>query len=174
LINPYPFVNHRLATNGASAMERFRRTARWLEANRALAYPVIRVYIGLALFVRGWVFIADSEAAVRLVSPSGSDWLVSLAVIHYVALAHLVGGLMLAAGLFTRVAAAVQLPILIGATFFIHLSQGLVQPDQSFELSALVLFLLLVFLAFGSGPWSVDEYLERGSREQEERISAMT
>jgi putative oxidoreductase len=140
-------------------MRALNNPAPWFDANRDVAYVAIRVYVGVALFVRGWIFIADSEAAIRLVTDQGSDWLLPIAIVHYVALAHLVGGLMIACGLFTRVAAAVQFPILIGATFFIHLSQGLVAPGQSLELSALVLFLLLVFLLFGSGPWSVDRYI---------------
>jgi putative oxidoreductase len=141
----------------------------WLNERRDLAYALIRVYVGMALFVRGWIFIADSEAAIRLVTDQGGDWLFPIAVIHYVALAHLVGGLMLTLGLFTRVAALVQLPVLIGATFFIHLSEGLVATGQSFELSALVLFLLMVFLIFGSGPWSVDRFLTRHQEQEEQR-----
>lgn len=154
-------------------MKPLRTYAAWFDARRPMAYALIRLYIGMALFVRGWIFIADSEAAIRLVTDQGGDWLVPIAVIHYVALAHLVGGLMLAVGLFTRVASIVQIPILIGATFFIHLSEGLMASGQSFELSALVLFLLLVFLCFGSGPWSVDHYLEGQDRRDEKRRAAL-
>lgn len=146
-------------------MERLRLLLDRLDAHRAYAYPLIRFYLGMALFVRGWLFIADTEAAVRLVTDQGGDWIGPIAIIHYVALAHLVGGLMLAVGLFTRVASLIQLPILIGAVIFVHAPEGLLAPGQSLELSALVLYLLGVFLLFGSGRYSVDEYLARRENE---------
>lgn len=79
-----------------------------------------------------------------------------MAAVHYVALAHLVGGLMLAAGLLTRLAALAQLPILFVATFFLHLQEGLLSTSQSLELSALVLVLLIVYSLWGAGPYSLD------------------
>jgi uncharacterized membrane protein YphA (DoxX/SURF4 family) len=42
----------------------------------------------------------------------------SFMIAHYVAVAHLVGGLMLLFGLYTRLATLVQLPVLIDAVFF--------------------------------------------------------
>ena len=63
---------------------------------------------------------------------------------------------MLALGLLTRLAAMIQIPILTGAVFVIHLREGLVSPEQSLELAALVLFLLLIVFAFGPGKWSLD------------------
>lgn len=32
-----------------------------LEAHRMLGYDLIRMYLGIALFVRGWLFVADSS-----------------------------------------------------------------------------------------------------------------
>lgn len=52
--------------------------------------------------------------------------------------------------------ALVQLPILIGAVFLVHWNEGLLSANQSFEFSALVLFLLVLVCAFGSGRWSLD------------------
>lgn len=148
-------------------MDRINDWLATLDAHRALAYPLIRIFLGLALFIRGWLFIADSDAAVRLVTEQGGDWMWPVALIHYIALAHLVGGLMLAVGLFTRVGALVQIPILIGAVFFVHAGEGLLASGQSLELSVLVLFLLGVFLLFGSGGVSVDQFL---GRQAEERV----
>ena len=66
---------------------------------------------------------------------------------------------MIAVGLFTRVAALAQLPILIGAVFVVHLQSGLLAPAQSLEFSALVLFLLILLVLWGSGRLSVDRYI---------------
>ena len=65
---------------------------------------------------------------------------------------------MLALGLLARLAALVQIPVLLGAVFLIHIEEGLLAPGQSLELAALVLFLLVVFFLFGSGAYSMDAY----------------
>jgi uncharacterized membrane protein YphA (DoxX/SURF4 family) len=80
---------------------------------------------------------------------------------HYVALAHLCGGLMVAAGLLTRLAAVVQVPILIGAVFLVHLREGFFGTEQNLELAVLVLFLLVLTVVHGGGQLSVDRYLAR-------------
>jgi len=85
----------------------------------------------------------------------------SFIVAHYVAFAHLVGGLMLAFGLFTRLAALVQLPVLIGAVFFIDTRDAMLATGSQFEYSLMVLVLLLVFLVYGGGKWSVDHQIIR-------------
>ena len=84
------------------------------------------------------------------------------AIAHYVVLAHLFGGLLMALGLLTRVAALVHIPVLLAAVFYIYLPKMIfLEPRQSLEFSSLVLFLLLLFAAFGAGRWLLDHYLSR-------------
>ena len=123
---------------------------------REHALDLLRIYLGVGLFVRGVVFLADSSAFMRLLEPTASPWLTSVVLIHYVALAHLFGGAMMAAGLLTRLAALVQIPILLGAVFIVNFQGGLLTPSQSLEFSILVLFLLVVIFLYGSGKWSAD------------------
>ena len=132
------------------------RLIEWTDAHRDVAFDLIRVYLGIGLFVRGWFFILDSSQLVNLLTASGDSTFVSAAVVHYVALAHFGGGLLLAIGLLTRVAALVQIPVLIGAVFFVHLGEGLLASGQSLEFSALVLFLLVVIFFHVSGRLSLD------------------
>lgn len=152
-------------------MERVNNLLGWLDGHRALAYPLIRLFLGIALFVRGWIFIADSGAAMRLVTEQGGDWFGPIALVHYVALAHLVGGLMIAVGLLTRVGALIQLPILFAAVFFVHAPEGLLAPGQSLELSALVLFLLIVFMLFGSGGISADQMMRQSESKTSQSLT---
>ncbi len=77
-------------------------------------------------------------------------------MLHYVMMAHFVGGLLLTIGFLTRIAAFVQVPILVGAVFFVHRQDGLFALGQSLEFSALVLFLLCVFTVSGAGKLSLD------------------
>jgi uncharacterized membrane protein YphA (DoxX/SURF4 family) len=115
----------------------------------------MRVYLGIGLFVRGVLFISEPELLLGYLQDLHS-WFLPYAVVHFVAVAHLCGGLMLASGLLTRLAAAIQIPILFGAVFLVHSSGGLLNPGQSLEFSGLVLALLIVYFVFGSGELSVD------------------
>ena len=64
---------------------------------------------------------------------------------------------MIAVGLITRIGALIQIPILSGALIFVSMPKGLFTQNQSFEFTALVLFLLVIFTIFGGGAWSVDK-----------------
>lgn len=134
------------------------RLTSWADANRDLALDVVRLYLGLGLLVRGIAFLAEPATYTALLPGETEGALASFSLAHYVGLAHLAGGLMLALGLLTRVAAAFQIPILLGAAFWVHLPEGVL--SQSFAFSALVLVLLGVVLVWGGGRWSLDRAAE--------------
>ncbi|HEU4583718.1 MAG TPA: DoxX family protein [Polyangiaceae bacterium] len=137
-----------------------------LRPGPALGYDLMRAYLGIGLFVRGVLFVSEPELLLGYMQDVHT-WILPYALVHFVAVAHLCGGLMLAAGLLTRLAAATQVPILFGAVFLVHSSGGLLNPGQSLEFSALVLALLIVYFIFGSGELSIDRLL----REAETRIA---
>ena len=124
----------------------------------ALGYDLVRAYLGIGLFVRGILFVSQPELVLGYLQDIHS-WFLPYALVHFVAVAHLCGGVMLAVGLATRLAAAIQVPILFGAVFLVHSQAGLLNVGQSLEFSGLVLALLLVYLTFGSGKLSVDSFL---------------
>lgn len=121
-----------------------------------VALDVIRVFLGIALFIRGLLFVSDSSSIMELVAVGEMDYMLPSLMMYAAILAHLVGGLMMAVGLLTRIAALVQIPVLMGAVIIALLQGGLIEPNQSLELSALVLVLLFIFLVFGSGRYSVN------------------
>lgn len=123
----------------------------WFEEHKNLSYAFLRIFIGIALFIRGLLFISDPAKLTTLAGSEQYFWMYS-----YIAIVHLIGGALLAVGFFTRLAALIQLPILFGAVFFVHLKQGLLQSGQSLELSAMVLFVLVIFFLFGAGELSID------------------
>jgi putative oxidoreductase len=122
-----------------------------------LGFDLLRIYLGVGLFVRG-VLVAQNPAFVEQFI-GNDDWLFPMLVAHAVVLTHTVGGLLLALGCYTRWAAAVQLPLVGGALFFVHWQEGLFTHTQSFEFSALVLFVLSVYATCGAARLSVDHYL---------------
>ncbi len=129
--------------------------------NPSLALDLVRIYLGAALAVRGVLFVIDSSILLEFASTPERDWFLPAAIMHYIIPAHLVGGIMLAVGFLTRIAALVQIPVIAGAVFLVHLEEGLLASGQSLELSALVLVLLLVILFSGAGKLSLDYMISR-------------
>lgn len=130
----------------------------WANAHREYWLDCVRIYLGLGLFARGLLLITNTSTGyiVDLLQRSGASFIVSGTLLHYVMLAHFVGGLMLMIGFLTRIAALAQIPILAGAVFIVHRQDGLFALGQSLEFSALVLFLLCVFVVAGAGKLSLD------------------
>jgi len=134
-------------------MEKYRQLIRWQSRHNTIGFDLVRIFMGVALFVRGIIFMQNPETLAELAG-DGSAAIAS--VQSYVIWSHLIGGLMLILGLFTRVAALVQIPILANAVFFVHLEWGFAEPNQSLELAVLVLVLLAVLFIYGSGKLAVD------------------
>ena len=78
--------------------------------------------------------------------------------IYYIALTSLLCGVFLVAGLFTRVVAAIQVPVLIGAVLFINPGEHAFALNSEFVLSFIVLAMLAYFLLKGAGEISMDTY----------------
>lgn len=133
----------------------------WAESRREIWLDCVRIYLGLGLLARGLLLVTNTSTGffVDLLERSGQPWLFTGTMLHYVILAHFVGGLLLTIGFLTRLAAALQIPILAGAVLFVHRQDGLFAMGQSLELSALVLFLLVIVLISGAGRLSFDHVI---------------
>ena len=137
----------------------FQRLLDGLYTFRSVVFDALRIYLGIGLFLRGTLFISDAGNFFELVGPDPGVFLRSTVLLHYVALAHIFGGFMMTAGLLTRIAALIQIPILVGATFVSQQQGGLLASSQNLELAALTLFLLILIFLYGSGKWSSDHFL---------------
>ena len=115
-------------------------------------FDLIRIYLGVGLAVRGLLLLMDPSWVGQMLAKSadGALWP------RIIGLGHLAGGVLLALGLFTRVAAAVQILPVLGAVILVHLRDDLAGENQSLEFSALVLVMLSFFAWFGGGEWSLD------------------
>jgi len=130
----------------------------------SLGLDVIRIYLGVGLMVRGALFLGSPEVLLDFLKRSNS-WFLPLAAAQYVVAAHLCGGILLALGLGTRVAAAAQIPPLLGAVLFVHIGEGLLTAGQSLEFAALVLAMLSAFAVFGAGRLSLDAWIAQRNAE---------
>ena len=138
----------------------YRRVRDWVETHRDVCFDILRIYLGFGLMVKGALFASNPELLSSMWE--GNRMLAIPAMLaHYVVAAHLCGGFLMAIGLLTRTAAAVQIPVLLDAVFFVHSDEGLFTREQNLEFTVLVLFLLVLVAVHGAGRWSVDHYLFR-------------
>ena len=121
---------------------------------------IIRIALGLILFWKGISFIRDTSdlhlmlqrMSIEMIDKN-SQWIAFL--ITYI---NLLGGLFIIVGLFTKASSIVQIPILIGAIFFVNNKHSLNQSNSELILSIIVLILCILFAIKGSGVLSADEY----------------
>ena len=146
----------------------------WIEARRDLWLDCVRIYLGLGLLARGVLLISNTSTGyfIDLLQKANEPWLLTGLLLHYVIFAHLIGGALLTIGFLTRWAALVQVPVLAGAVFIVHRQDGLFALGQSLELSALVLFLLVVFSVAGAGRLSLDHVVFGAGEETDKSATA--
>jgi putative oxidoreductase len=138
-------------------------TLAWINENRDLCMELLRIYLGVGLFIKGIYFLMANDQLFEYTQSIELPF-VSYLLVHLIVLAHLCGGFLLAIGLLTRVAALIQLPILFGAVLFVHSKEGLFSFEQTLEFAMLVLFLLVIFCVYGGGRLSVDSLLDKRNR----------
>lgn len=137
-------------------MDKLLKFINTMDTKTSIAYGLIRIFLGVALAIRGWMIVSNPSAIAELGVTRDLFMWVSLAGIF-----HLLGGILLCLGSFTRLGAFIQIPILFNVIFFVYEHTGLMMGGQSLELAVLVIFLLCMYFIFGSGPLSVRDYFNR-------------
>ncbi len=130
---------------------------RWGNNHRPGFLDIFRIALGVFLTYKGIMFIMSMDE-LEDTTAGINTWFAGAFLAHYVIFAHILGGPLLAFGLFTRIMAALQIPILIGAVFLVNAPRGLfsVGNHMELEISIIVLIGLVVFIIFGAGRYSID------------------
>lgn len=129
---------------------------KWANAHTYLSLDLLRIALGVFLFIKGISFITNIMYLEDLLSPI--DKLGGgMILIHYIAPAHMIGGIMIVFGLLTRWAIIAQLPILIMAIIINFMGQ---MQSQNLLLAIIALAICLFFLFYGSGKNSADYYFK--------------
>lgn len=138
----------------------------WADSHHPKWIDFVRIALGLFILYKGILFISNTDALISM-AESMEITFFNMALAHYVAFAHLAGGILIAMGLLTRFAILVQLPILFFAVFFVNIQQGFlsVSNNLEFEISLVVFILLIVFLIYDSGKFSVDHWMKKHPNE---------
>lgn len=130
---------------------------KWANAHTNFAIDALRIATGLFLVYKGIQFATQTQYLVDILGPMGKSLGASLILVHYVAMTHLCGGLLIALGLLTRISLLVQLPILIGAVIVNFV--GVMDVSNLIQ-ALLVLTSALFFVFYGSGKHSMDYSLK--------------
>jgi putative oxidoreductase len=133
----------------------------WGDTHHPKFLDLVRVVLGVFLLLKGVAFmentaylrdLIDSQDVINL-SPG-----VLMVLIYYVVFAHMIGGILITLGIFTRLASIVQIPVVLGAVFLTGIFK---EPINALEWpSVTALIFLSMFTILGSGPISLDRYLE--------------
>jgi len=129
---------------------------KWANAHTYLMLDLIRLLLGIVLFVKGIEFMTNFEEMEKLALPF-QNVPGGMLVLHYLVPAHFVGGILIMVGLLTRWAAIAQIPILFGAILTNFLGT---MNTNNLMLALIVLLTSLFFVVYGSGKHSVDYYLK--------------
>jgi uncharacterized membrane protein YphA (DoxX/SURF4 family) len=137
-------------------METIKTLNKWANAHTYYPLDVLRIALGVFLFIKGIHFMGNSEILVDLLKPM-QNLAGGMIMIHYVAPAHFIGGVLIAFGLLTRWAIIAQIPILLGAIIINFAGEFLM---SNFLLATMTFLVCVFFMFYGSGKHSVDYYLK--------------
>jgi putative oxidoreductase len=126
---------------------------------KGVAYPWVRFWTGIFLMPHGaqklfGMFGGNIENTAGFFSSIGLEPALLLA--YVVGVVEFFGGLLLAIGLFTRIAAAAIVVLLLVATIQVHLANGFFWTNGGYEYPLLWALIAATFVLGGSGRWSVD------------------
>ena len=137
-------------------MDILHRLEHWGDTHHPKWIDIIRIVLGAFLCYKGADFLQNMSSVTGPLSTKTSFGAFTIILLsHYVVFAHILGGLLMVAGVFTRFACLIQIPILLGAIIFINLASDVFKPYSEMLLSVVVLLLLIYFLIAGNGPWAL-------------------
>ncbi len=142
-------------------MNTFQKIDLWSDKHQNIFMDGLRMLLGLVLVIKGIQFGLHPHDVKVIVSQTPFSFM-SFIILHYIIMVHLAGGLMIMLGVSTRIAIIFQLPVLLGAILFVNRS-AMFSFYSGHGLAIGVLALLVVFLFYGSGKLSYDEFMKHSA-----------
>lgn len=127
----------------------------------------VRLVLGICLIYKGFDFIQHKDQLAAFFA--GTSSLKSLAwTVNLLPWVHIIGGIMIFVGFFTRFMCLVQIPIVLAAVVFVNVGEGIKGGQSELPFSFLMLVLLIVFFIEGGGYMSLDNYIRKPVNDDEE------
>jgi uncharacterized membrane protein YphA (DoxX/SURF4 family) len=141
-------------------MNLVQRVEHWGDAHHPQWLDFIRIALGAFLCYKGVDFLMNMGTMLDLITNRMSfGSFTSMLMSNYIAFAHILGGILLILGVLTRFACLIQIPILLGAIFFVN--SDLYRPFSALAMPIIVLLLLILFLVVGNGKWAFLTFREK-------------
>jgi len=135
---------------------------RFADMHHPLWLDILRIIVGIAIFIKGIYFIHNPDALLQILQNSKIEgW--TFVVEHHVAFTYLAGGILIAIGLITRIAIIFQLPVFFGSIFGFLTHRGFFSVYSDLTFSIVMFALLIFFLIWGPGKLSVDAQMKKPS-----------
>lgn len=132
-------------------------------ADQPIWLTFLRVILGIILIWKGFNFVRDITELKSLIDQTGvglfSQNAEALALV--VTILTLLCGFFITVGLFTKLSAIVQIPIILVALIFVN-ARNIERDGFELTLTIIVFILLILFAIKGSSRLSADEYFRRG------------
>jgi putative oxidoreductase len=133
-------------------MNLVQRVEHWGDTHHPQWLDILRIALGVFLCYKGVEFLTNMSDMLALMTTKMSfGSFTSVLMSNYISFAHILGGILLILGALTRFACILQIPIMIGAIFFINSSPDMYRPFSQMLLAIVVLLLLVLFLIVGNG-----------------------
>jgi uncharacterized membrane protein YphA (DoxX/SURF4 family) len=142
---------------------------KWGNAHRPGFLDIFRIMLGVFITYKGLDFLTHMDE-LEMTAAGLNVYFAGATLAHYVVFAHILGGPLIAVGLFTRAVCLINLPVLIGAVVFVNAPKGFLSVGHHMELevSLVVLAGLLTFIIFGAGKYSIDAKRRREAEAAEQ------
>ncbi|KYP15187.1 DoxX family protein [Flavihumibacter sp. CACIAM 22H1] len=118
-----------------------------------------RVILGIIITLKGLFFLTNPTKLDRLIRLSPTHSIAGLFWDHLIAISSLLCGILIITGLLTRLASALQIPIMAGMLIFTATQRACLSNQEDAAFSLLTLITLFYFLVKGPGEISMDNYL---------------
>ena len=143
-------------------MNLVQRVEHWGDTHHPQWLDILRIALGIFLCYKGVEFLSNmSDMLALMTSKMSFGSFTSVLMSNYISFAHILGGILLILGVLTRFACILQIPILIGAIFFINSSPDMYRPFSQLMLAIGVLLLLICFLIVGNGRLSFLKFSDK-------------
>lgn len=137
-------------------MDTVKNWNKWANSHTYYPLDILRIGLGIFLIMKAASFITNSHYLDNILSPL-SNFPGGMLTFHYIAAAHIMGGIMIVFGLLTRWAIIAQLPILFGAVLINFVGE---LNFRNLLLATVTLGVCLFFLFYGGGKHSADYYFK--------------
>ena len=134
--------------------------AGFYETVAPLAYPLIRVALGVILIPHGYAKLFGNDAVAASRNFVNFGWAYPLAWAYFIGAVEFFGGILLALGLFTRIVAAafvIEMAVISFAVLYPNWSWG----RRGMEYALFMGIVALAIFFRGGGRWSLDRLIGR-------------